>query len=96
MNELNLNIDQVTALCSRYHVRTLRVFGSVARGDSNAGSDIDLLVTFSKPVSLLQMVQLERELTSAIGRKVDLLTENSVSRYLRTRIIKESRPVYAA
>jgi len=96
MNEFKLNIDKVSALCDQYHVKTLRVFGSVARGDAGINSDIDLLATFSKPISLLQMVQLERELSRAMGRKVDLLTSKSVSPYLRSRILKASRPIYAA
>ncbi|HMD13322.1 MAG TPA: nucleotidyltransferase domain-containing protein, partial [Bacteroidota bacterium] len=58
--------------------------------------DVDLLVTFSQPTSLLQMVRLERELSSILGRKVDLLTAKSISPYLRNRILKESRPIYAA
>ena len=96
MNKFNLNIEQVSAICDRYHVKTLRVFGSAARGESTKQSDLDLLVTFSKPISLLQMVGLERELSSILGRKVDLLTAKSISPYLRNRILKESRPIYAA
>jgi Predicted nucleotidyltransferases len=68
----------------------------MARGESRIDSDVDLLVTFSKPISLLQMVGLERELSTIIGRKVDLLTTKSVSRYLRNSILKESRQIYAA
>jgi len=96
MSELNFNIKQVSAVCDRYHVKSLRVFGSAARGETQVESDIDLLATFSKPISLLQMVRFERELSSVLGRKVDLLTTKSVSPYLRNRILKESRPIYAA
>ncbi len=96
MNTINFNTQAILTICNRYHVKTLRVFGSVARGEMKAKSDVDLLVTFSKPTSLLQMVGLERELSATIGRKVDLLTAKSVSPYLRNRIIKESRPIYAA
>ena len=96
MNTINFNTEAVLTICNRYHVKTLRVFGSVARGEMKAESDIDLLVTFSKPISLLKMVGLERELSATIGRKVDLLTTKSVSPYLRNRIVKESRPIYAA
>ena len=96
MNQINFNTEAILAICNRYHVKTLRVFGSVARGEVRAESDIDLLVTFSKPTSLVQMVGLERELSATIGRKVDLLTTKSVSPYLRNRILKESRPIYAA
>lgn len=96
MKQLNFNSPEILALCRRYHVKTLRIFGSVARGEARSDSDVDLLVTFSKPISLLQLVRLEREISSFIGRKVDLLTAQSVSPYLRSRILKESRPVYAA
>lgn len=96
MNQIDFNNEQVINLYNKYHVKTLRIFGSMARGESRMNSDVDLLVTFSKPISLLQMVGLERELSTIIGRKVDLLTTKSVSRYLRNRILKESRQIYAA
>jgi predicted nucleotidyltransferase len=96
MNQIDFNNEQVINLYNKYHVKTLRIFGSMARGESRIDSDVDLLVTFSKPISLLQMVGLERELSAIIGRKVDLLTTKSVSRYLRNRILKESRQIYAA
>ena len=96
MNQINFNTEAILTICNRYHVKTLRVFGSVARGELRDESDVDLLVTFSKPTSLLRMVGLERELSAIIGRKVDLLTTESVSPYLRSRIVKESRPIYAA
>ena len=95
MNQIDFNTEQVINLYNKYHVKTLRIFGSMARGESRIDSDVDLLVTFSKPISLLQMVGLERELSNLIGRKVDLLTTKSVSRYLRNRILKESRQIYA-
>jgi Predicted nucleotidyltransferases len=96
MNQIDFNNEQVINLYNKYHVKTLRIFGSMARGESRIDSDVDLLVTFSKPISLLQMVGLERELSTIIGRKVDLLTTKSVSRYLRNSILKESRQIYAA
>jgi uncharacterized protein len=96
MNQIDFNNEQVINLYNKYHVKTLRIFGSMARGESRMNSDVDLLVTFSKPISLLQMVGLERELSAIIGRKVDLLTTKSVSRYLRNSILKDSRQIYAA
>jgi len=68
----------------------------MARNEATEASDIDLLVSFSRPVSLLQMVTLERELSEALGRKVDLLTETSLSPYLRDHILKERQLVYPA
>ena len=75
---------------------TISLFGSMARNEATEASDIDLLVSFSRPISLLQMVTLERELSDALGRKVDLLTEASLSPYLRDHILKERQLVYAA
>ena len=95
MNQIDFNNEQVINLYNRYHVKTLRIFGSMARGESRMDSDIDLLVTFSKPISLMLMIGLERELSTLIGRKVDLLTTKSVSRYLRNSILTESRQIYA-
>jgi predicted nucleotidyltransferase len=96
MKAETLQSAAVSSLCRKHHVQTLSVFGSTARGEARPDSDIDLLVTFSKPISLLQLVILERELTTLLGRKVDLVTEASISPYLRTQILQEQRPVYAA
>ena len=60
-----LDIDTIAALCRENDVATLSVFGSVARGENNAQSDLDLLVEFAKPKSLLQLVALERQLSEA-------------------------------
>ncbi len=70
------------------------LFGSLARGEARKKSDIDLIVRFSKRKRLLAVVKLERELSEALGRKVDLLTEAVLRPYLRERILKERRVVY--
>lgn len=72
------------------------LFGSMSRGEGTAESDVDLLVEFSKRKSLLAMVALEREISAAIGRKVDLLTEAALSPYLRDRILREVKVIYEA
>ena len=96
MTRPNLHTERVIAICGKYHVATISLFGSMARDEATEASDIDLLVSFSRPVSLLQLVTLERELSDALGRKVDLLTEASLSPYLRDHILKERQLVYAA
>ena len=57
-------------------------------------SDIDLLVNFSKRKSLLALIGLERQLSDALGKKVDLLTEASLSPYLRSRILRDLQVIY--
>jgi predicted nucleotidyltransferase len=77
-------------------VEMVGVFGSMARGEATEQSDIDLLVRFSRRKSLLEMVKLEREVSTALGRKVDLLTEGAISPYLRDRVKRELRVIYRA
>jgi len=81
-------------ICRHHDVSMIGVFGSTARGEAKKKSDIDLIVRFSKRKSLLAVVRLERELTEALRRKVDLLTEAAISPYLQERIMKEMRVVY--
>ena len=77
-------------------MRSLSLFGSIAREEGTHDSDLDLLVSFSQPVTLLQMVTFERELSAALEVKVDLVTEASLSPHLRKQILKERQLVYAA
>ena len=86
--------DKLTEICRRNDVAMIGVFGSMARGEASEQSDVDLLVRFSKRKSLLALVRLERELSTALGRKVDLLTEAAISPYLRDRIKREVKVIY--
>jgi predicted nucleotidyltransferase len=70
------------------------LFGSTVRGKATEQSDIDLLVWFARRKSLLALVRLEQELSAALDRKVDLLTEAALSPYLRERILRELQVVY--
>lgn len=88
------SLPQLIDICRQNDVSMVGIFGSMARGESKKKSDIDLIVRFSKRKSLLAVVRLERELSEALGRKVDLLTEGALSPYLRERILKEMRVVY--
>jgi predicted nucleotidyltransferase len=83
-------------ICRANDVARLEVFGSTARGEANDGSDVDLLVEFSKRKSLLTLVSLERKMSAVLGRKVDLLTEAAISPYLREQINRDRRVVYEA
>lgn len=88
------SISKLIDVCRQNDVAMVGVFGSMARGEAKKKSDIDLIVRFSKRKSLLSLVRLERELSEALGRKVDLLTEEAISPYLRDQILKEMQVVY--
>jgi len=65
------------------------VFGSVARGEAKISSDIDMLIDFDRKMTLLDLVGLEQELESALGREVDIVTRRSLYQPLKRRIEKE-------
>lgn len=85
---------KIASLCKKNEIISLNIFGSFARGKFTKDSDIDLLVRFSKPKSLLELVRIERIFSELLRRKVDLLTEASISPYLKDRIKKEARVFY--
>ncbi len=89
-----LEISKLLDICLKHGAVRIALFGSFARGDADATSDIDLLVSFSSPRGLFEIVQMERELSESMGRKVDLLTEGALSPYLRDRILSEERVIY--
>lgn len=90
------DINKLIEICRTNDIAKIGVFGSVSRGEATDQSDVDLLVYFSKRKSLLSVVALERQMSKAIGRKVDLLTEAAVSPYLRDRIKRQTRMIYEA
>jgi len=96
MNRLNIDRGGIEKLCQRYDVVQLGVFGSVARGEENTESDIDLLVRFLRPKSLLTQVRVERELSQLFARRVDLVTLEGLSSYLRDQVLADLEIIYAA
>ncbi len=96
MTPLPTEISNLRPVCTKYGVNSLAVFGSYARGEARRDSDVDILVSFSRRISLLTLIALEQELTELMGRKVDLHTEDGLSPYLRDRILKERQVVYAS
>jgi uncharacterized protein len=83
----------IDRLAERYHVSNVRVFGSVARGDSRQNSDVDLLVSTSPETSLFDLGGLLEDLREMLGCDVDLVPENSLKPNLRERILSEAIPL---
>jgi len=75
-------------------VKRVALFGSVARGEDTARSDVDILVAFKAPVGLFRLARLRRELEERLGRPVDLLTEGFLSRYIRPQVQQEQVVLY--
>ena len=96
MATISIDPQKIAEICVRNDIVQLALFGSGVRGEARADSDIDLLAKFSRPKSLLSVVSIQRQLTEALGRPVDLLTEPAISPYLRERILSELQVIYNA
>lgn len=95
---LNVSSDHLAAICRKYSVKRLSLFGSVLTDGFGPDSDVDMLVEFlpRTEVTYLDLVGLEMELAELIGRKVDLRTPAELSRYFRDRVLREAQVQYAA
>ena len=80
-------------LRERYRVRTLGVFGSYARGEQRRQSDLDLLVDFDEPPSLLGFIALENYLSDLLGVKVDLVMRDALKPHIGRHILDEVLPL---
>ncbi len=83
---LSAHRDELTAA----GVRSVYVFGSVARGEAAPGSDIDLLVEWPGPGGLIQFVRLKNRLEDLLGRPVDLVEIDALREPVRSRILAEA------
>lgn len=84
--------DVLSAIRS-HHGRRVQVFGSVARGDDTADSDIDLLVDFTHPPSLMAIAALEADLSGTLGSPVDIVPLANLRPPMRTQILDEAVPL---
>ena len=88
---------ELDAFCRRNHVRKLAFFGSVLRDDFRPDeSDVDILVEFDPEhiPGYFRLSAMERELSAAFGRKVDLRTPGEISDYYLDRVIASSEVIY--
>jgi predicted nucleotidyltransferase len=83
----------VLRLAASHGARNLRVFGSVARGDSDQSSDLDLLVDMEAGRSLFDMGGLLMDLQDMLGCKVDVVSEKGLSPRIRERVLGEAVPL---
>jgi len=87
-------LEQLTAnladLRAEFGVVSLHLFGSMARGDEDGDSDVDLLVEFERPIGLLRFVGLKLRLEELLGRPVDLVEPDALHPRLRDRILAEA------
>ena len=84
---------EILAAAARHGATNVRLFGSVARGDADATSDIDFLVDFEPGRSLLDLAGLLIDLEDLLGYPVDVVTEPGLKARIRPRVLAEAVPV---
>lgn len=91
LEDLHQQKATIDAIAQQFGARRLRVFGSVARREENANSDVDFLVDFPVGYDLFkQRLPLADRLSSLLGRKVDLIPEHELNAHIRAAVLSEA------
>jgi len=104
MAEPNIEIPrkQIAEFCQRWRISEFALFGSVLRDDFDPESDVDILITFSPGAdwSLLDHLQMEKELADLLARKIDLFSKRAVEQshnlFRRREILDTAEVVYVS
>ncbi|HOX73182.1 MAG TPA: nucleotidyltransferase family protein [Bacteroidales bacterium] len=94
MDQNAININIINYL-KPFNPERIGIFGSFARREQTATSDIDILVKFRETISLLDLVKIHRELSQILGREIDLVTEASLkNERLKKYIYKDLKVIF--
>jgi predicted nucleotidyltransferase len=91
-------MESIRAICRRYHVRELSLFGSVLRDDFRPDSDIDFLVAFQPgaPIGLMDLAGLQLDFSDLLQRPVDVVPKNGLKPTIRQEILDSAQVIYEA
>lgn len=91
LNEVHARKDAIAALGRQFGARRIRVFGSVARGEEQPGSDIDFLVDFPRGYDLFtQRLPLAEHLAHLFQHPVDVVPEHELNQHMREQVLREA------
>lgn len=82
--------EDVRRIAAAHGAGNVRIFGSIGRGEQGASSDLDLLVDMAEDRSLFDLIALSNDLEESLGVDVDVVTEASLSPYIRDRVLDEA------
>lgn len=92
---METNINQIIiSYLKRYNPNKIGIFGSVARGEESANSDIDILVDFNHKVTLFDLGGIKQDLSELLKRPVDIVTERSINKKLKSHILKDLKVIF--
>ncbi len=82
--------QEILALGARHGARSLQVFGSFARGEAHAGSDVDFLVELGPGATLIDLGSLQMDLQDLLGRKVDVVEPDALHWSIKEDVLREA------
>jgi len=82
-------IPRITEILRKYGIVEAAIFGSVARGETNAKSDFDLMIKMGSMLNLFEFVRLKREIEAVVGTKVDLVNKDKIKPQLKPFIAQD-------
>jgi predicted nucleotidyltransferase len=93
-----MTIDEVrqkaSPILEQHGVTFAAVFGSLARGEDRPQSDVDILVRLGRPTGMIGYMRLVENLESALAKRVDLVTEQSLNKHVRPHILPDLKTIY--
>lgn len=96
--QLPFDADRLAAICEKWSVAELALFGSVLRDDFSAASDVDVLVSWlpGTRVSMVTLGEMAADLEALVGRPVDLVPKSGLKPLVRDEVLRSAQVVYAA
>ena len=91
--ELQAKREEILKIAAKHGAYNVRIFGSVARGEADKESDVDILVELGPDRSLLDLGGFLTDLEDLLGRRVDVVTEKGLRTRLRERVLQEAVPL---
>jgi predicted nucleotidyltransferase len=98
LGDTQVDGPSLAEVCRRYGVKELSLFGSAVHGEMRPESDIDLMVEFEpgERIGLIRFESFVEELESLAGRRLDLVTKRGLKPWVRPKVLKDARVIYAA
>jgi predicted nucleotidyltransferase len=82
--------DRILEVLKRYPIKKAAIFGSFARNEANTTSDIDLLIEPNQPITLFDVLRLEKELADVTSRKIDIVEFSAIKNSIRTNVLRDA------
>ena len=85
---------EINQICGEYGISYLAIFGSQARNEARDDSDVDFLVEFKNTPGLIEFIKAKQEFEKVLNKKVDMVTKNSLSKYLAPYVNRDIQRIY--